>query len=95
MVKVDFDFTMTAAAYNIYRSMALLLQGYEWETAKSLNTKFLSNGGSFKIEADRVIVSMKKKRHLPVLLQMLKQLGSTKIPWLGNRVVDFETWSAS
>jgi len=95
VVKVDFDLTMTAAAYNIYRSMALLLQGYEWETAKSLNTKFLSNGGSFKIEADRVIVSMKKKRHLPVLLQMLKQLGPTKIPWLGNRVVNFEAWSAS
>jgi len=95
VVKVDFDLTMTTAAHNLYRAMALLLEGYEWETAKSLNTKFLANGGSFKIEPDRVIVSMKKKRHLPLVLEMLKQVGSTKIPWLGKRTLDFEAWTAS
>jgi transposase len=95
VVKVDFDLTMTAAAHNLYRAMALLLEGYEWETAKSLNAKFFANGGSFKIEQDRVIVSMKKKRHLPLVLQMLKQVGLTKIPWLGKRRLEFETWSAS
>jgi hypothetical protein len=95
VVKVDFDLTMTAAAHNLYRAMALLIEGYEWETAKSLNTKFLANGGSFKIEADRVVVSMKKKRHLPLILQMLKQLGPKKIPWLGKRRLEFEAWSAS
>jgi transposase len=95
VVKVDFDLTMTTAAHNLYRIMALFLKGYEWETAKSLNTKFLSNGGSFRIEKDRVIVSMKKKRHLPLTLEMLKELGPRKIPWLGNRVLDFDAWSAS
>ena len=95
VVKVDFDLTMTVAAHNLCRAMALSLEGYEWETAKSLNTKFLANGGSFKIEADRVIVLMKKKRHLPLVLQMLRQLGSTKIPWLGKRRLEFEAWSGS
>lgn len=95
VVKVDFDLTLTAAAHNLYRTMALFLKGYEWETAKSLNTKFLANGGSFQIKQDRIIVSMKKKRHLPLTLEMLKELGPRKIPWLGNRSLHFEAWSAS
>jgi transposase len=95
VVKVDFDLILTAAAHNLYRAMALMLEGYEWETSKSLNTKFLANGGSFKIEKNRVVVYMKKKRHLPLSLQMLKQLGPTKIPWLGNRILEFQAWAGS
>jgi transposase len=95
VVKVDFDLTLTAAAHNLYRTMAIMLKGYEWQTSKSLHTKFLANGGSFKVMQDRVTISMKKKRHLPLILQMLKELGPTKIPWLGNRLLDFEAWSAS
>ncbi|MFC1896924.1 hypothetical protein ACFL0Q_09780 [Thermodesulfobacteriota bacterium] len=95
VVKVDFDLTLTAAAHNLYRTMAIMLKGYEWQTSKSLHTKFLANGGSFKIMQNSVTVSMKKKRHLPLILQMLKELGPTKIPWLGNRILDFEAWSAS
>jgi len=75
--------------------MAITVKRYEWQTSKSLHTKFLANGGSFEIMQDRVTICMKKKRHLPLILQMLRELGPTRIPWLANRVRDFEAWSAS
>jgi len=36
-----------------------------------------------------------ERGRMQLILQMLKELGPTKIPWLGNRVLDFEAWSAS
>jgi len=95
VVKVDFDLTLTLAAHNLYRAMALMLEGHEWETAKSLNTKFFANGGAFDLLGDRIRVYPKKKRHLPILMQALDQIGTTRIPWLENRLLEFEPWTVS
>jgi len=95
VVKVDFDLTLTVAAHNLYRVMALMLEGHEWETSKSLNTKFFANGGAFEVMADRIRVHLKKKRHLPILMQGLKEVGPTRIPWLENRLLEFEPWTVS
>ena len=95
VVKVDFDLTMTLAAHNLYRAMALMLEGHEWETSKSLNTKFFGNGGAFDVMEDRIRVYLKKKRHLPILIQALREIGSKRIPWLENRLIEFEPWTVS
>jgi len=95
VVKVDFDVTLSVAAHNLYRSMALLLEGHQWETSKSLNLKFFSNGGAFEVLADRIRVYLKKKRHLPILMQSLSEIGPTTIPWLENRSLEFQPWSVS
>ncbi len=50
MVKVDFNLTMTIAAHNFYRVIAMELAGFENETSGSLSSKFFDNGGQFKIE---------------------------------------------
>jgi hypothetical protein len=95
VVKVDFDLTLTVAAHNLYRTMALMLEGHEWETPKSLNAKFFANGGAFEVMGDRIGVHLKKKRHLPILMEALKEIGPAKIPWLDNRALEFHPWTVS
>jgi hypothetical protein len=95
VVKVDFDLTLTVAAHNLYRTIALMLEGHEWETSKNLNAKFFANGGAFEVMADRIRVHLKKKRHLPILIEALKEIGPTRIPWLGNRLLEFKPWTVS
>jgi len=90
VVKVDFDLTMTITAYNIYRMIAQNLPGFERETAVSLNAKFFANGGHFTIKNDRIRIELKKKRHLPLLIDALKKYKNKSISWLGNRRLCFE-----
>ncbi|NTV58699.1 MAG: hypothetical protein HGA74_15660 [Deltaproteobacteria bacterium] len=95
VVKVDFDLTLTVAAHNLYRAIALMLAGHEWETSKSLNVKFFANGGAVDIQGDRIRVHLKKKRHLPMLMEALTQIGPTRIPWLDNRILEFHPSAVS
>lgn len=95
VVKVDFDLTMTIAAHNLYRIISQYLIGFENETSGSLNCKFFNNGGQFQIENNNIIVEMKKKRHLPLLMEFLSKYKNVEIPWLGNRKIDFRLWATS
>jgi hypothetical protein len=38
---------------------------------------------------------MKKKRHLPILLDALMSYQETAIPWLDNRKLIFRPWAVS
>lgn len=95
MVKVDFDLTMTIAAHNFYRIMAQNLTGFEKELPHSLNSKFFTNGGQFTIDNDAIIIEMKKKRHLPILIDVLETYQETTIPWLNDRKLLFKLWATS
>jgi hypothetical protein len=95
VVKVDFDLTMTVVAHNIYRAFAQKLEGFAEETSFSLNNKFFTNSGQFTIEDKIIKVDLKKKRHLPILVEALAQFKDQKIPWLGDRTIEFNMWSKS
>ncbi|MFQ5688205.1 MAG: transposase [Candidatus Scalindua sp.] len=95
VVKVDFDLTMTVATHNFYRIIAQNLPGFEKESSGSLNCKFFTNGGQFQIQDDSIIIEMKKKRHLPLLVDVLLQYQDTKIPWLNDRKLAFRLWATS
>jgi transposase len=95
VVKVDFDLTMTVVAHNIYRAFAQKLEGFSGETSFSLNNKFFVNSGQFTIEDKTIKVDLKKKRHLPILMESLAQFKDQKIPWLGDRTIEFNMWSKS
>lgn len=95
VVKVDFDLTMTVAAHNFYRIMAQKLIGFEKESSGSLSSKFFSNGGQFQIKNDSIAIEMKKKRHLPLLLDALLPDREISIPWLGDRKLIFQLWATS
>lgn len=95
VIKVDFDLTMTLAAHNFYRIIGQNLARFEDEVSGSLNNKFFQNGGQFTINNDAIVIELKKKRHLPILLDALEAYQETAIPWLDNRKLIFCPWAVS
>lgn len=95
VIKVDFDLTMTILAYNLYRIFAQKLQRYSKMTATKLYEKFIENSGLIKVKHDRIIVSLKKKRDLPLLLEEFGNSDNTKIKGYENRNIIFEGASTS
>jgi predicted DNA-binding transcriptional regulator AlpA len=82
VIKVDFDLTMTILAYNIYRLLAMHLPRYSHQTAEKLYEQFIYNSGKVQIDNNRIIVSLKKKRHLPALISAMKPFAGFYISWL-------------
>lgn len=89
VIKVDFDFTMTILAHNLYRLFSTSLEGYSHQTDLSIFEKFLCNSGEVDITPNEITVKLKKKRHLPILLSELNKFQNLRIPWLGNKKLNF------
>lgn len=89
VIKVDFDFTMTIFAHNLYRIFASSLSGYSHQTAKTIFDKFLYNSGEVEITPQTIEIRLKKKRHLPALLTEMQKFHGQKIPWFENRKLIF------
>lgn len=88
VVKVDFDLTLSLLAHNLYRRLAKELSGFEKCTVETLNRKFLENGAKIVIEKNIVEVHLKKKTHLPILLELpwIKKMKTTFLSWLGIEI---------
>ena len=95
VVKVDFDLTMSILTHNLFRIFALKTKRYVGYTAKSTFEKILFNGADIKVEAQQITVSLKKKRTLPILLEIMEQYKNQKIPWLSNKKIIFDGASYS
>ena len=95
VIKVDFDLSMSILAHNLYRLLALDLQGYSHLNATALFEKFICNSGTIHISEDAISVAMKKKRHLPILLRALEPFQNEPISWMGNRRFSFMADSSS
>jgi hypothetical protein len=89
VVKVDFDLTMSILTHNLYRVFAMKTERYQGYTAKSTFEKILFNGADIKVNDDEIIVSLKKKRTLPLLLGIMGKYKNLKIPWLSNKKITF------
>jgi len=89
VIKVDFDLTMTVFAHNLYRLLALNMNGYTHKTSTTLFDKFISNSGEVEITRDKVIVKMKKKRNLPALMNEMENFQNLNVPWLDNKKIAF------
>ena len=94
VIKVDFDLTMTILSHNLYRLFAMDLIGYSNNTSSKLYEKFIYNSGTVEI-SDQVNISMKKKRHHPVLIEALNLYKNIKVSWLKNKKLNFEAASTS
>jgi len=90
VIKVDFDLTMSIVAHNIYRLFALELEGYSHLTSQSLYEKFITHGADVEIRKNEIVVSLKKKRNLPLLLETMNRLQGRKYSWLGNKKLIFQ-----
>ena len=91
VIKVDFDLAMTITAYNLYRLLALdLPAGHSHLTARTLFERMLCTGATVRLGRDTCLVTLKKKRNLPALLETLQAQEPVRIPWIGNRRIVYE-----
>jgi len=95
VIKVDFDLTMSILAYNLYRLFALELGRYEHLTAQTLYDKFVLNGADMEVGAKTITIKLKKKRELPLILEVMQKFSRQNYPWLGNKNIKFEGASYS
>ncbi|VAW26025.1 hypothetical protein MNBD_BACTEROID06-1043 [hydrothermal vent metagenome] len=95
VVKVDFDLTISILTHNLYRIFAMKTERYTGYTAKSIFEKILLNSADIKITDEEIIVYLKKKRSLPILLEIMEQYKNIKIPWLNNKKLSFRGASYS
>lgn len=89
VVKVDFDLTMSILTHNLYRIFAMHMERYEMLTDQSLFQKFINNTATITIEEDNIVISLEKKRTLPVMIGKLKEFENLKFSWLGNKNIRF------
>jgi len=90
VIKVDFDLTMSILASNLYRLLAMDLGRYSNLSAQSLYEKFILNGADVIIKKETVTVQLKKKRNLPLILEVMSNYSRFKYPWLKSKNVIFE-----
>ncbi len=95
VIKVDFDLTISILTHNLYRIFASDLEGYSSCTAETLYQKFIHNSGNVKITDNKIIVKMKKKRHLPAILTSMQRFQDGPIRWLGEKELVFQGASIS
>ena len=90
VIKVDFDLTMSILAHNLYRLFALELGRYANLSAQTLYDKFVLNGADIQITNKTITVQLKKKRALPLILEVMPKFKHQKYSWLGNKNIIFE-----
>ncbi len=88
-IKVDFDFTMTILAHNLYRLFAKDLEGYSHCEDQRIFEKFILNAGEIEIFDDSIEVRLKKKRNLPLLIEKMNAFKDKKIPWFDEMKLKF------
>jgi len=90
VIKVDFDLTMSILAHNLYRLFALELGRYADFSVQRLYDKFVLNGADIEIGDKNIAVQLKKKRDLPLILEVMPKFNQQKYPWLGDKTITFE-----
>lgn len=95
VIKVDFDLTMSILAFNLYRLFALDTGRYKNSTSTKIFENILLNSADISIKEDQIRVSLKKKRMLPICLEMMTKYEDQKYQWLGFKKLIFEGASYS
>lgn len=90
VIKVDFDLTMSILAHNLYRLLALELGRYADLSVQRLYDKFVLNGADIEIGDKNIAVQLKKKRDLPLILEIMPKFNQQKYSWLGDKTITFE-----
>ena len=88
-LNVDLDTTLTVAAGNLYRLLALNLSRYEHATPETLWRDFLDATGSLHIDPAGVTCALNLRSHHPALIDAGFAELQTPIPWWDGRTLRF------
>jgi hypothetical protein len=87
-LRVDLDLQITLMASSLYRLLAAKVGGtYRQAEAKTLFHNLLDLGGSVVVEDQRVVVTVDKRSHNPLLVASRLADESTPMPWFGNKLL--------
>jgi hypothetical protein len=88
-LNVDLDTTLTVAAGNLYRLLALRLSRYEHATPETLWRDFLDATGTLHIHPAGVTCALSLRSHHPALIDAGFAELETPIPWWDGRTLRF------
>jgi transposase len=88
-LNVDLDTTLTVAAGNLYRLLALKLSRYEHATPETLWRDFLDATGTLHIDPAGVTCALSLRSHHPALIDAGFAELETPIPWWDDRTLRF------
>jgi transposase len=88
-LNVDLDTTLTVAAGNLYRLLALKLSRYEHATPETLWRDFLDATGTLHIDPAGVTCALSLRSHHPALIDAGFADLETPIPWWDGRTLRF------
>ncbi len=86
VVKVDFDLTLSLLAHNLYRMLTHDLPGFEQCTVSTINREFLENGARITLRGNDLTVYLKKKTHLPILLELPWMKQPSRLSWMNLNI---------
>lgn len=87
-LKVDFDVLLTVIASALHRLLARRLKGYEHATAAQVYRRFLHAPAQIDVGPERVLVTLPKRAHNPILVASGLLAERTAIPWWGGRTLE-------
>jgi hypothetical protein len=89
-LNVDLDTVLTVLANGCYRWLASQLHGFDRSKPKALYRKFVETSGTIEIAAGRrIVVTLDRRSHNPILREAQLDDGSPSIPWLANHRLEF------
>jgi transposase len=88
-LNVDLDTTLTVAAGNLYRLLALKLSRYENATPDRIWRHFLDATGTLHITGDNITCALNLRSHHPVLIDAGFADLEVPIPWWDGRTLRF------
>ena len=90
-LNVDLDVTLTVIANGCYRWLAHQLKGFEKAKPKQLYRKFIETGGQIEVVSNRrLLVTLDRRSHNPILREAVLDRDCPPIPWLKNFRVEFK-----
>jgi hypothetical protein len=88
-LNVDLDAALTVLAQGCYRWLGKQLKGFEKADPKLLFRRFVETGGVVEVAADRVLVTLDRRSHNPILREAALDRNAPAIPWLQGRSIGF------
>lgn len=88
-LNVDLDTTLTVAAGNLYRLLALKLSRYETATPNRIWRDFLDATSTLHVTSDSVTCALNLRSHHPVLIDAGFADLEASIPWWDGRTLRF------
>lgn len=89
-LNVDLDTVLTVLANGCYRWLASQLKGFDQSKPKVLYRKFVETAGTVEIASGRrIVVTLDRRSHNPILREAGLDSEPVKIPWLANHHLEF------